>query len=282
VRQVVVREWLGQRRREAVTARVGHRRVLDGPGRDDAARVRVQFAQARHGLAPTHPAGDRQVDDGHRERAARRAGRRPGIQRLGPVGHRQHVVAHLVEHASQQVADAGLVIHHQHAPVHTRQRRGRRLLGSVRPRHAGRQQQGELGAAPEVGKHPHRAAVAGHDGIRDRQAQPGALGFRRVVRLEDAVEVGLRDAHAIVADADLDATAMAADQAVGRDVARGDPDAAALGHGLPRIDEQVADDLLDLGGVDLGIPQVVRQVALERHIRARHSQRRRTLQQVLQ
>src|SRR5438067_1638005 len=101
----------------------------------------------------------------------------------------------------------------------------------------------ESGAAPLLARHLDAPAVVAHDVLRHPEAEARALRARREERLEDARDVGLRDAAPRVADLDGDGRLQ------GGLLGRGaDADLPPLLHGLLRVQEEVEEDLAELVG----------------------------------
>ena len=112
----------------------------------------------------------------------------------------------------------------------------------------------------EGGPLPHRAAdadaasVLADDAFHDHQSETGAFFLGGVERLENVVQLLLRNAAAGVGDADPDS--------VGR-LTSGRGESAAAGHGLHGILDQVDQDLFDLAGVDAREFQLAGQLFLD-------------------
>ena len=114
------------------------------------------------------------------------------------------------------------------------------------------------------------------DAVDGGQAEPGALAdlLGGEERLEDAADHVGRDADAGVLHLDQQVFA-GGDAELGElqafalgDVAGADGEGAAVGHGIPGVDGQVDDDVLELGLVGLDVPQVAAGQDLERHLLA--------------
>ena len=120
---------------------------------------------------------------------------------------------------------------------------------------AGGEAEGEGGALAETAFGAEAAVVGFDDVSADGEAEAGAAEARGIGAglggeegFEDAPEVGGGDADAVVGDADFG-------EAAGGVLGDADLDDAASGggHGLSGVDDEVHQDLLDLGGVDAGV-----------------------------
>ena len=89
---------------------------------------------------------------------------------------------------------------------------------------------------------PYLAAIGLNDRARNRQAETGALWLGRIERLEDALELVIRDAGARIRNRHLD-LGLADKCALDRYFARA---CSATLHGIHPIQYQVQNDLLDL------------------------------------
>ena len=110
-----------------------------------------------------------------------------------PAVHRVHGVALVAQHAAKGAADAGFVVDDEDG-------RGHRLRPS--PRRSARQLDDEPRAARHVVGHVDRPAVFGDDAAHDGEAQTAAALLGRVIRQEQFVALGRRNAGAVVGDDD--------------------------------------------------------------------------------
>src|SRR5687768_3040342 len=94
----------------------------------------------------------------------------------------------------------------------------------------------EARSARLVVVHVNLAVVVANDAMHDGQAKAGAAAFRREVREEKLVLVGVRNASTGIGDLDVDAV---------RRATRGDPDFTGL-RSLYRVLQQIADGAFDL------------------------------------
>src|SRR5437867_2472989 len=83
------------------------------------------------------------------------------------------------------------------------------------------------------------ATVFGDDPAHDRETEPAAAPFGRVIREEQLLALGRRDARAVVCDNDTDEVVSGVEL-------RLDHDVASPLHGLDRVVDQVDDDATDL------------------------------------
>ena len=192
-------------------------------------------------------------------------------QRLVRGGRRQHRVAVEHERVAGELADVRLVLDDQdrltptgRAPV--RPGRVRADVGG----HA-RQVNPEGRAAPHVTVHHDLAAALLDDAVHRGQTEPGAAvhGLRREERLEDPLERRgvhsltrvlhaehhVRSGHGLALRAEIVARE--------RDVGGDQLDAAPVRHGVTRVDEQIHEHLIDLGGIGQHRARV--DVGQERH-----------------
>ena len=102
------------------------------------------------------------------------------------------------------------------------------------------------------------------------QAQTVAFGFGGKVRLKDSLEIGRLDASAMIFDGELHVAAgwKRSELAGGElDVASGNREATAAGHGLATVEHDILDDLSDLDGIGFDRPQVRRDIEDQPHAR---------------
>ena len=103
------------------------------------------------------------------------------------------------------------------------------------------QDDGERGAAPRLALDAHLAVVALHDRVGHRQPEPGAhFALGREEGIEDALPHVLGHADARVGDRQHHVIVPLG--------ARVDAERSAVRHGVDGVQDQVGDDLVELGG----------------------------------
>ena len=146
-------------------------------------------------------------------------------------------VALVAQHAAQRGADAGLVVDDQDGRFHAvtashglravADDSGCNLVASadlpVSQRSSARQLDCKARAARRVVADLDAAAVLGDDAAHDRQAEAAAAPLRRVVRQEQLLALGRRNARAVVGDDDADDAVGAVELRFDDDLGRGAP-----------------------------------------------------------
>ena len=150
------------------------------------------------------------------------------------------------------------------------------LIGSCRPDVGGGQVDGDRRADPTLRLKIDPAVGLRNHAVDDGETQPSAVagGLRRDERLERASADVLVHAEADVADRQADVAArtrvgVAGRRALAEDRVRcSDDHPAAAGHGLPRVDGQVDEHPLELGGIGFDGPELSTEARLEHDLLA--------------
>ena len=235
-----------------------HDRIVGIPARDDDPGLGVHNQELLRGFLAAHAPGYGQIHDHGREGIAGLHAAAIALQGFPPLTGQLDLVPQVFQHALGQPADHLLVVHDQHpALAHDQLRQG---FGSGRDRlWRGRQVHVEGRSPARVGSRHQMSTVVPDDGIRRGQAQAAALLPGGEIGIEDLLEMLGRYAHPLVFDGDPHVPALLQGEfaRLQGQVPGPDPDGAARGHGLDRVEHQIVDHLTDLPLVDLGGPQVL-------------------------
>ena len=227
-------------------------------GHDDDQHVGIDFVQAALQLDAIG-AAHLDIDERDIEGLLGHAGERF----VGALGG-GHVVAFFGKPFGERIAHAQFVVNNQqftfesflYLSYFVLGRRAIFVAGQRWPLAVNRQQNCETGSLPYHGVDGNAAAVALDNVLADGQAESGAARFLGgVERLEDVGQMFVGDAHAVVANDEL--------QRGGGLLAGADPEIAALRHGVDGVDHHGEHDLLDLVGIAVHVGQLFAEREIE-------------------
>ena len=199
-----------------------------------------------------------------RPRSSRTSAGRPLRRQPQPLRRRvrpQRLVAGGLQRGAEEAVDLRLVVHDEHARRRPETLMPGNLHRDARPAPVRRDR--------ALGRDPPAHGVG--QSAADRQAEPrpggdpvGAAGAEE--RVEDPVQVGGRDAGSVVLDSDRHLVALAP---------RPHRHLTGRPRELQRVVEQVAEDLVEQGGIEQRLRQPLRQLAPDAPPAARSARRAR-------